>query len=312
MGLGTVDRVRKWRWCVVAAALLVAGLIALPARAETPVPFSFAAGVAAELTAPGSPPPGANDWACRPSSVHPRPVVLVHGTVFDMTLTWQALSIFLIDNGYCVFALDYGGASPTDPVGGLAPVEDSAQVLSAFVDRVLASTGAAQVDLVGHSQGGGVLPRYYIGFLGGAPKVHALVGLAPSNHGTTVSGLIPLLDLVPGDRALAFGTWCAACVEQFNDSPFLQKLNGIGDTVAGVSYTVIATRYDEIVTPYQTQFLSGPDVTNITLQDQCAEDFTDHVGITYDQVALRDVLDALDPAHALAPTCAPVLPVLGG
>ena len=53
--------------------------------------------------------------------------------------------------------------------------------------RVLAATGAAKVDLVGHSQGG-MMPRYYLKFLGGAALVNRLVALAPSNHGTTLDG----------------------------------------------------------------------------------------------------------------------------
>ncbi|OEV22738.1 lipase, partial [Streptomyces nanshensis] len=53
-----------------------------------------------------------------------------------------------------------------------------------------------QVDIVGHSQGG-MMPRYYLKFLGGAPKVNALVGIAPSNHGTTLSGLAALADQFP-------------------------------------------------------------------------------------------------------------------
>ena len=40
-----------------------------------------------------------------------------------------------------------------------------------------------------------------------------------------------------------------------------------GDTRAGVLYTTIASMNDEIVTPYTQQALSGPDVTNIVLQD---------------------------------------------
>jgi triacylglycerol esterase/lipase EstA (alpha/beta hydrolase family) len=55
--------------------------------------------------------------------------------------------------------------------------------LATFVNSVLGATGAKKVDLVGHSQGG-MMPRYYIGFLGGAKYVHHLVGIAPSNHGT--------------------------------------------------------------------------------------------------------------------------------
>ena len=49
---------------------------------------------------------------------------------------------------------------------------------------MLAATGAAKVSMVGHSQGG-MMPRYYIKFLGGASKVDDLVGLSPSNHGTS-------------------------------------------------------------------------------------------------------------------------------
>jgi triacylglycerol esterase/lipase EstA (alpha/beta hydrolase family) len=296
---------------IAALGLLVAAAAAWvsPATAaQRPVIYSFATGIAAETIQPGSSPPGANDWSCRPSTAHPRPVVLIHGTVFDMTLSWQALSPLLTNAGWCVFALDYGGASATNPIGGTTPIEQSAGQLSAFIDRVLTATGAAQVDLVGHSQGGGALPRYYLASVAGAPaKVHSLIGLAPSNHGTDVSGFITLLDLVPGGRNLVFGPWCPACVEQFKGSSFLAA---IPDTVPGVSYTVIASARDEVVTPYQAQFLTG--ATNITLQDQCALDAVDHIGIVYDHIALQDVLDALDPAHAHPAACTPVLPINGG
>ncbi|HEY2428958.1 MAG TPA: alpha/beta fold hydrolase [Acidimicrobiales bacterium] len=311
---------RGWRrtgWAgVVVAGLLAASAVpgsGFPARAAAPpVVYSFAAGVAAEATSPGSSPPGANVWTCRPSPAHPRPVVLIHGTIFDRTLSWQALSPLLAGAGWCVFALDYGGATPTDPIGGVTPIEGSAVQLSRFVDRVRAATGAAKVDLVGHSQGGGALPRYYLRFLGGAAKVHALVGLSPSNHGTDVSGFVTLLGLVPGGPGLVFGPWCAACLEQFRGSSFLARLNAGGDTLPGVAYTVIATSHDEVVTPYRTQFLAGPGVTNITVQDQCPLDATDHVGIIYDHIALNDAVRALDPASKRTVACTPVLPVEGG
>ena len=37
------------------------------------------------------------------------------------------------------------------------------------------------------------MPRYYINHLGGVSKVNMLVGLAPSNYGTTVDGLATLV-----------------------------------------------------------------------------------------------------------------------
>ena len=60
--------------------------------------------------------------------------------------------------------------------------------LDAEMDRVLAETGAPKVILIGHSQGGGILPVYYINKLDGADKVSQLIGIAPSNHGTDVDG----------------------------------------------------------------------------------------------------------------------------
>ena len=62
-------------------------------------------------------------------------------------------------------------------------------------------------------------------------------------------------------------------------------------------YTVIATKYDEVVTPYGTQFLSGPDVHNVLLQDLCALDLSEHVAIgILDRIAFHEVANALDPA----------------
>jgi hypothetical protein len=82
--------------------------------------------------------------------------------------------------------------------------------------------------------------------------------------------------------------------------------------VPGVRYTVIQTSLDDVVTPYSSAFLTGPHVTNILLQRQCPSDLSDHLGISFDEIALRDVLNALDPAHAVAPRCGITVPVNGG
>ncbi len=37
----------------------------------------------------------------------------------------------------------------------------------------------------------------------------------------------------------------------------------------------IATKYDEVVTPYRSQFLTGSDVHNVLLQDLCPVDLSD-------------------------------------
>jgi triacylglycerol esterase/lipase EstA (alpha/beta hydrolase family) len=304
---------RKWLLGIV-AGLIVSWAVAAPAAAASgPLPVIYNGAYGYAHASPTASPPGANNWACKPTAAHPRPVILVHGTFGDMSDSWQALSPLLYDNGYCVFALNYGSYNGSGSIGVYAtgPIERSAAQLKTFVNRVLSATGASQVDLVGHSQGG-MMPRYYMKFDGGASKVHTLVGLAPSNHGTTLEGLFTLAGYFPGANALF--TDCPACVDQEAGSAFLKKLNSGGDTLTGVQYTVIESQNDEVVTPYQSAFLSGPSsqVHNIDLQKQCSLDQGEHLSMPYDHIADADVLTALDPAHPVKPACTPVAPVVGG
>ncbi|GHG19320.1 esterase/lipase family protein [Streptomyces filamentosus] len=254
---------------------------------------------AAQAAAPSR---GWNDWTCKPSAAHPRPVVLVHGTFGNAVDNWLALAPYLVNRGYCVYSLDYGQLPNVPLFHGLGPIEKSAGQLDAFVDRVLAATGTPEADLVGHSQGG-MMPRWYLKFLGGAEKVNALVGIAPDNHGTTLLGLTKLLPYFPGAEDLLTAS-TPGLADQIAGSAFLTKLNAGGDTVPGVRYHVIATRYDEVVTPYRSQFLTGPDVTNVLIQDKCALDLSEHVAIGLtDRVAFHEVANALDPAHATPTSC---------
>ncbi|MQY09565.1 esterase/lipase family protein [Actinomadura macrotermitis] len=266
-------RLRRLRsWAVIAAALpALIGLTGTTAHAETV-------------------PAGANDWNCRPSFAHPRPVVLVHGTFENMAFNWQKLSPELKKAGYCVFALNYGGAKDA-PIQGTGDIPTSAGELSAFVDKVLAATKTGKVDIVGHSQGG-MMPRYYMKFLGGAAKVNKLVGIVPSNHGTTASGLAALGSLLGITQAVVQAAPAAG--QQIVGSDFLKKLNADGDTVPGPTYIVLATKYDEVVTPYTSAFLNGSNAQNVLLQDKCAGDTNAHVGIDFDPVMVRFVLNSLD------------------
>jgi len=294
---------------LTAAALALIG-VGSAAASELPVIYNGTLGYA--HVSPTASPPGANDFSCQPSAGHPRPVILVHGTFADMSDNWQALSPLLYNHGYCVFALNYGSYGGSGAVGIYATGEiaESAAQLSSFVDRVLAATGADEVDLVGHSQGG-MMPRYYLKNLGGAAKVHTLVGLAPSNHGTSLDGIATLASFFPGAEAFT-GALCPACQEQIAGSAFLTALNSGGDTLSGVDYTVIQSRYDEVVTPYTSAFLSGPGVTDITLQNQCPLDLGEHLSMPYDHIADADVLTALDPTHPQHPLCTPIAPISGG
>jgi hypothetical protein len=86
-----------------------------------------------------------------------------------------------------------------------------------------------------------------------------------------------------------------------------------------VTYTVIESNGDEIVTPYTNAFLVATDqqksskqVTNILLQDVCLLDWAEHLAITYDSVTFQLVLNALDPPTAKTPECRFITPFVGG
>ncbi|TQK43570.1 lipase (class 2) [Streptomyces sp. SLBN-118] len=277
------------------AALLLAVSVAL-----TP-----AAAAHADSATESAPHSGWNDYSCKPSATHPRPVVLVHGTLGNSVDNWLGLAPYLVHRGYCVFSLDYGQLPGVPFFNGLGPIDKSAGQLNTYVDSVLAATGASKADLVGHSQGG-MMPRYYLKFLGGADKVNALIGLAPDNHGATLSGLANLLPYFPGAEDLLTSA-TPGLADQMVGSAFLTKLNAGGDTVPGVRYTVISTKYEEVATPWRSQYLDGANVRNVLLQDLCAVDLSEHLAIgLFDRIAFHEVANALDPSHASPTNCASV------
>ena len=359
--------------CTGAAATSpAAALAAAPPPPQVPIPTSgtgFALGVASEFSDPTGMPPGVVNGPCTPAPAHPFPVVLVHGTGANANLSWQTIAPTLSDAGYCVFALNYGANGWTADGGdhsyALDFIEHSAAQLADFIQNVvLPNTGATQVDIVGHSQGG-MMPRYYLehrwdcsavttnsfgerqctqadantALPTGAGSVHALVGLAPSNHGADADGLVPIFEQIFGSNTWTFPEQgCGACGEQEAGNPFLTALNGPDGSFeagAGVLYYVLETGDDEVVTPapgpaqqqlgeWPSAYLHGnpEQVLNVRLQDQCTNDATDHVGIIYDPVAIQDLLSALandsppgaSPLGLPAPTCptAPVLPLISG
>ncbi|WP_228078218.1 esterase/lipase family protein [Streptomyces profundus] len=277
-------RSRRLRGALL-SALLIAPLTLLPA------------GSSAAASGDG----GWNKRNC--ASEHDRPVVLVHGTGGNAWLSWLGLAPYLVERGYCVYSLDYGQMSGVPILHGLAPIEGSAAQLATFVDGVLATTGADEVDIVGHSQGG-MMPRYYLKHhADGADRVNALIALAPSTNGTTASGLIGLLDLVPGLTAF-LDEHSPVLLQQMVGSEFITGLNAGGYTLPGVEYTVIGTEHDQVITPYETQFIDEPGVTNVLLQELCPENESGHMALVLgDRMAFQEVANALDPANAEPADC---------
>ena len=300
---------------------LLAGLIALApsaaARSKLPVPYDFGAAIAAQSQAPNSSPPGANDWTCKPSRAHPNPVVLVHGLAANQTVNWQTMSPLLANNGYCVYTLTYGTRDevrfPGYQPGGLNRMERSASQLRSFVNRILRATGARKVAIVGHSEGS-LMPNYFVKFLGGRQLVRRYVGLTPLWDGTDLAAA-GTLDQLGGSLGLSDPFWatidpyCSSCRQFVRGSEFLRKMNAGGAAVPGVAYTMIMTRYDELVIPYTSGVMPG--AKNIVIQDLCPQDFSEHLALAFDPNTGRLILNALDPRHAARVECVPVLPGYG-
>jgi triacylglycerol esterase/lipase EstA (alpha/beta hydrolase family) len=260
--------------------------------------------------------PGANDPSCVPSAERPDPVILVHGTWADAASTWSTLAPALADEGYCVYAINYGQRALLEPdnllgLWGGADIRHSAIELAAFVDAVRERTGAARVDIVGHSQGG-TLARQYLKFEGGADllepsrnKVDHLVTLGATNHGTSYAekqllGKVAEAWGFPIQAAAAAAVGPSA-VQQMAGSPFLEVLNAGGDTLPGIDYTVVASRDDTVSTPPENTFLAagpGARVENVWVQDVCPGADVDHTALTTDPGALWLTLRGLDPAYA--------------
>lgn len=301
-----------------AAVLGVLTVVSAPAHADPKLPetYNFFGGIPYELQHPGGSLPGSNDFNCKPTAAHPRPVVLVHGTGGAKTTNWGAYVPMLKNRGYCVFALTYGALAglpwPFTAIGGMDRIDVSAAQLAKFVDKVRAATGAQTVDIVGHSQGT-YMPAYYLKELGGAAKVTKYVSLAPLWKGTgSVNPSMNQLGRMLGDVPMPM---CIGCGGMLPGSSIYQKIwTGGSPYVKGVDYTNIMTRYDELVVPYTAGDVPGrpgESVKNIVVQDTCAQDYSDHLAIAGSRRAAYMVLNALDPAHPVTVPCEFVPPFTG-
>ncbi|WP_333618557.1 esterase/lipase family protein [Dietzia sp.] len=312
---------------VAAAALATLG--AGPAIADVaepeqlPVPYTFLSGAVKEITQPEAPLAGANDWNCRPPADHPEPVVLVHGTFGGGTDNWATLGPLLHNQGYCVYTLTYGNLRdaswPLSAVGGVQSIPDvSVPEVADFVDRVRESTGAEEVDLVGHSQGvivaGDVAKRT-------RPRTVAkLVSIAGPWDGTFGDLLFGSLDGNSAQRVrdLLAGTPIASMPQMITGSEYLRGLEGVEGTpyAKGVEYTNISTRYDEAIVPYTSGQRPAPEepgyaVTNHVIQDGCENDLSDHSSVPSSPRTADYVLSALDPAHRVETRCVSTIPLHG-
>jgi hypothetical protein len=178
----------------------------------------------------------------------------------------------------------------TMPYHTLGDIQTAGEYL-VYAIRHMHAAAHRRIAILGHSQGG-MSMRWPLRFW---PDTRAMVddviGLAGTNHGTTVTGFCRagVLACPPAD-------W-----QQGAGSHFIAALNSGAETFAGISYTEIFTHTDEVVQPNRTDAVAssalhtgGGRITNVSTQDICPLDLYEHNTIgTVDPVAYALVMDAL-------------------
>ena len=210
------------------------------------------------------------------AAVTPDPVIIVNGTG-GPAFYYEPLRTRLQANGYRAWIFELTNL-------GTGDIRNTARDLARFVATVRAQTGAAKVDLIGHSQGG-LVARQYVRFEGGAGIVDSVITFGSPNHGTLAANLAQLFTL---------GT-CAgivACEQMTVGSSFLATLNAGDESYGAPHYTSLYTVYDEVVYPYWTSALGG-GATNVAIQAQCPLRYVEHVAGIHDGTVFSGFLDAL-------------------
>ncbi|MEZ4404042.1 MAG: alpha/beta fold hydrolase [Kofleriaceae bacterium] len=162
----------------------------------------------------------------------PRPIILVHGYAMNRA-------------NFVVLARRLAAAGLGPVLGfeywSLGKTGSAARRLGRYVDRVLAATGADQVDLVGHSMGG-VVGRYYASLGDGDGKLANLITLGSPHSGTDVS-------------VIGLG---APTKELFLNSTLIQRLDAAPRLVR-TRLTVIWSRSDAFVPGVRHARVDGAD-----------------------------------------------------
>ena len=158
------------------------------------------------------------------------PVLLVHGYFCNRAL-WRPLAAVLATRGHPV------GSVNLEPVFG--SIDDYVPIVAAGIEKLLASSGADRVALVGHSMGG-LAARVALRQVG-TERVAALVTLGSPHRGTL--------------RARhAIGRNAS---QMRPNSEWLRALAAAEPAEGYPNVTVILTHQDNIVVPAQPQSLPG-------------------------------------------------------
>ncbi|HET7503668.1 MAG TPA: alpha/beta fold hydrolase [Kofleriaceae bacterium] len=125
----------------------------------------------------------------------PRPIIVLHGYAQNRANFWPLACRLRRAGLGPIFGFEYWTLGRTAA---------AARQLGWFVDEVRAATGAAEVDVIGHSMGG-VVGRYYVSLAGGDGVVKHLITIGSPHTGTELSAIglgHPMRELVLGSTLL--------------------------------------------------------------------------------------------------------------
>ncbi|MFC0504572.1 lipase family alpha/beta hydrolase [Micromonospora costi] len=268
------------RKTALTVALTTAAVLLAPAAAgAAPAPDRAAAAPAPHRAAAAPP-----DRAVATTAA--ARTVIVVGGLSGIAAAYEPLAARLRADGHRVFVYQLPGL-------GLGDITASARAFAGYVDQVRAVTGAATVDLVGHSEGG-LVSRYYLKRLGGTAAVGRYVSLGSPQYGTYVANILAFLGL--GSCA-----GVVACQQMSIGSAFLADLNAGDDTPGPVRYTAVRTLQDELVRPVDNATLRD-GATNVLIQAYCPLRVVGHLGLVLDGTTYTVVRDALAGAP-VNPSC---------
>lgn len=299
---------------LASVTLGVSSATAEPEPVTGPKRLNFSAALLYGLGQPDAQAQGVNDWSCVPKE-GTNPVVLVHGTFANQYDSFARMAPELKAAGHCLYSFNYGKDSDA-AIGkipgryGLSGLSENGDELAAFAATVRERTGYEELDMVGWSQGGTLITDVLK--KEGGDGIEDVVTFGASHHGASIRGLALVAKYVGAEDVTRDGLGQAA-VDQIPDSDYLQQLTADGDTVPGVDYTIVGTKYDNVSTPYRNTFFEegpGATVNNITLQDGCGIDLSSHVSMMYSPRAIDIAKRALDPNKEGRLRCLPNAPIV--
>ncbi|KAI1108444.1 Alpha/Beta hydrolase protein [Nemania sp. NC0429] len=288
------------------SALLLATVGVVVGASPLPLPSQSTADVNANLNLNFSIPSAltssplygapANDFSCRSAR---NPVVLLHGLSANPDVDLNLLQSELNRRGYCTFSLTYGAHPLAGWIGGVGDMRASAAEIADFIRQVRTETGAARVDVVGHSEGGSQALYVPLTQPGVAAILERVVALGPAVRGARYLGFADLW-YVGGDatRALVGAALdllgCTAC-EQLAPDGLVTTRFITADRIAqdGNKVTIITSAHDALV-PTSMSVVDEPGVRNVLVQDTCPDDGVAHVGLAWDKSVWRLVVNALE------------------